>query len=706
MSFLNRFSAVLIPLLFFCISLFTLYDYGINWDSPIHFARGQAYLRYILTGKTNYNDLPSYCMNDENLISRVDDKTGEICDRHRRTRVSEYESPLLDFNSWVARTTYGHPAFSNLMLALSNNIFFKLLGWVEDIPSYHLYSIFTTFLLALTVSIWTKQTFGIFASIIVVLTIYTFPLLAGEQHFNVKDPPMAAFFTLSLYLFYLAIVKKKPLLLILSALAGGASFGTKFNFVFAPLILLPWLIAYGRIVLQTKMARVLLTRKMLFAFSLYPIIVFLVFFLSWPALWSDPIKNIPEVIRFYRDIGGSTCSYQFLTFLWFTKCSQLTTMQYLLFSIPPFTIFLFIIGLIASLIQFSKYHFVVILWLSFFFATTTRVIFSISNIYGGLRQIMEFIAPMAMISGVGALFLRNQLVRFLKIFITLKNNQIVLPLIASSIIIAGFLPIFVTLTRLHPNENIYLNFLIGGLNGAAQKNFPGYGNTYGNASLQGIRWLNRYGEPNSKLALLSGNAQEVSRGLLREDIDFANGYRSGYNQAGEYQMVLTTADQVSSSEIFRYQYLNTYLNPVYDLKIEGVSILKIWKNSKDHLKSGVNLDQKIEQINVERSDKGIVIRLSEKKNLKALTLILPNIECRNEMIGAKIYLSIDGKEYIEKADEIGGFAEEETRGFEADFVYLFSGDGARYIKITPPARYPCKLSDIDFSVFTFMVGSP
>src|SRR3989344_7222995 len=130
MSFLNRYSAFFLPLVFFIISLFTIYDYGMNWDSPVHFARGHAYLRYMLTGKTNYDGLPHFCLNSNNLGSHRDSATGEVCDRHRKVRVSEYESYLLDFNSWVSKGTYGHPAFSDIMLAVSNTIFFKSLGWV------------------------------------------------------------------------------------------------------------------------------------------------------------------------------------------------------------------------------------------------------------------------------------------------------------------------------------------------------------------------------------------------------------------------------------------------------------------------------------------------------------------------------------------------------------------------------------------------
>ena len=702
MSILNRFSAFLFPLFFLVIGLLTLYDYGINWDSPIHFARGQAYLRYMLTGKTNYNGLPIYCMNAENLNSRVDVKSGQVCDRHRKVRVSEYESNLLDFN-WAIKNVYGHPAFSNIMLAASNGVFFKILGWVEDIDSYHLYSLFTTFLLALVVSVWTKQTFGAFASIIAVLTIYTFPLLSGEQHFNIKDPPMAAFFTIALYFFWLSLTKKKASYLLLSALAGGASLGTKFNFVFAPFILLPWIMAYGSTLLRTKMIRAVLTTKMLFAFSLYPIIIFLVFFLSWPAMWVDPLKNIPQVFRFYQDIGSSSCEYSRFTYPWLTQCTQLTTLKYFIYTVPPLSLFLFAIGFIISMVRFKEKSYVAVLWLSFYIVTIARVTLPISNIYGGLRQILEFIGPMAMIAGIGAYFLRDFILKVLsKLSFVRKFSKETITLSVSLLFILGYIPIAAEMIRLHPNQNVYFNFALGGLKGAAEKNFSGYGNTYGNAYLQGTEWLNQHAEPNSKLALVSGNMQNIPRGIIREDISFANGYRSGYNQAGEYLMSLIIG-QDQFSETFRYQYLNTYLNPVYDLKIDGVSILKIWKNDKDHTKNGVNLNETRERIETRENEKEkITIRLDENQNLKALGFTFPSMECKDEMVGTKIYVSVDGKEYLQKADEINGFTEEEIQRFDADFVYLFAGDKAQYIKIIPPANYSCKLSDIDFSVFTFI----
>lgn len=695
MLLLRRFFALFLPLAFLIIGVLTIYDYGMNWDSPVHFARGQAYLRYILTGKTNYNDNPTFCTNEYNLNSRVDAATGEVCDRHRDVRVSEYESSLLDFNSWVATGTYGHPAFSDIMLAVSNGIFYKFLGLFEDLNAYHLYSVFTTFLLALTVSVWTKQTFGKFASIVAVLSLYGFPLLFAESHFNVKDPPMAAFFTIALYFFWLALVQKKPLYLIYSALAGGASIGTKLNFVFAPFILTPWIIAYS---VKTKLN--FLSKKILLALLAYPAIVILVFFLSWPALWTDPVGKFLQVIGYYNDIGGSGCKYFYLTRGWFTECTDLTTMKYFVYTIPPFILSLVTIGSVVSLLKFKEHKYVTILWFSLLVFTLTRVTLSLTSIYGGLRQIMEFAPAMAMIAGVGALFLRDMLVKVLRNFVPPKRSL----LFASIIVLAGFIFVYLPIYKYHPYQNTYFNSFIGGLKGAEESNFPGYGNTYGSVTIQGVDWLNKNAEKKAVLALVSGNAQNISRATIREDIEISNGSRSGYNLGGEYQILSVVGQDIFTST-FRYEYLDKYLEPVYDLKVDGISLLKIWKNDKDHLKTGLRpeyLTDKVKALfSIEEGSKELTLKLKEKKKLKALGLTFPNQDCRDQTIGSTIHISPDGINYFQKADGINGFTDSEISGWEADFVYQFTGDEAQYIKLLLPRTYQCKLTDIKLSVFVF-----
>lgn len=687
-----------------------------NWDSPVHFARGQAYLRYILTGKTDYKGIEPFCRGKDNFNSRVDYKTGEICDRHRKARVSEYQSNYITFDWAKENDIGGHPPLSDIFMAITNQVFFIKLGLVEDVPSYHLFPIFTTFLLALVVSLWVKQTYGIFASFIAVLIVYLFPLLFGEQHFNVKDPPMAAFFTIAIYLLWLSLSKKKAFYMVLSAIFAGFSFSTKFNFIFAPFILLFWPTLYVGIQFFSKILRqkrlgfgkVLIAyiknihKGLLGAIVLYPPIIFTIFFVSWPVLWPDPIKNIGIVFGFYKGIGGVQCPYDMFSPIWLIHCSSIITLSNLLYTLPMITLFFFAIGVIVSVAKYREKSSVTILWLSFFLVTILRVTLPVNAIYGGLRQIMEFIAPTAMIASLGALFLRNFIVAILlKVKLFSRMRVATLTFLVSCIFLLGFIPTIITIIKIHPNENLYFNSLIGGVKGAAKRNFPGFANTYGNAYMQAVNWLNRNADKNPRLALLWGLGSNISRVSLRGDISFANYYHSGYNQEGEYGVM--TMDQNPYYNTFSYKFVDSFLDPVYVLNVEGVPILKIWKNDPKYVKNDIDIkSEEKEHIEIENTEDGIVISLKEPKRLKRIELSVSDKSCEKYMNLRPIGISLDKKDYAVMPQTFNDLDAYEVENYLGDRIFLFEGEKARYIKIALTKESPCNNSHLDFAVYTFL----
>lgn len=709
---LYPFLPYLIALGIFIFSIYRVPHYGMNWDSPVHFARGQAILHYLLTGRDDYTGLPSFCMNNENLNSRKDAKTGEICDRHRKVRVSEYQSILLDFK-FFKKDTYGHPPFSDIMLAVTNRVFYIYLGWFDDIPAYHLYNVFTAFLLAVTVASWLKRTGGIFAAIVGVIIIYLFPLLLGEQHFNVKDPPMAAFFTLSMYFFWLAITEKKAWYLILSAIVAGFSFATKFNFVFAPFILFPWMLLitiptmkatmkkYGMSVAAVKKVFSYIPWPFYITIPLYPVIIFAVFFLTWPSLWSDPVKNVLNVFQYYQDIGTQTCEYSKFTLASFIHCTNPISLQYFLYTMPLVSLFFFSMGLFFAIKHLKAYNYVFVLWLSFFLVTILRVTLPIASVYGGIRQILEFIGPFALIGAFGALFFRDivraQIIKRLRVA---KRKQYIVLVFSSLLVLSFFIPITIKMAQMHPHENVYFNPLIGGLKGAAEQKFPGFGNTYGNGYYDGIKWLNENAEPNAKVALLTGSAQNIWRASLHERIAYGNVYRSGYNQDGEYLLFLITqGDQFTN--IFRVKFADTFLVPVYELKVDDVVILKIWKNDKKNTKPGIDIQTVIkEEITIEKKDAVVQVALSEIVPLRSIAITSISQDCRDAFLSQPISLSEDGESFRQLPDLFENFTTNERRNYTADYVSLIAGDKAKYIYIAQNPEKNCNLEDFSVEVFS------
>ena len=226
----------------------------------------------------------------------------------------------------------------------------------------------------------------------------------------------------------------------------------------------------------------------------------------------------------------------------------------------------------------NKTSIFVLLW---FLVPILRVSMPNAGIYGGVRQIMEYIPAMAILSGIGAI----AIVKLLNHYIVKQYNntaikQITKPILML-ILLLFFVPISLKLISIHPNENVYFNPLIGGLSGAKEKGIPDWGTTLGSVYKQGINWINYNAEKEANVALIKGLSSNIPRINIRKDINFFEKYYSGEEKKGEY--VIEVVDYRWSLDIPKEKrdYLETLI-PVYEVKVDDVAILKVWKNDVQH----------------------------------------------------------------------------------------------------------------------------
>ena len=88
----NKLLIFVIPFIFLVVGIITLKDYGLNWDEPYHFAKGQAALHYMLTGKKTFLDLPAYTPTLKGSSDFMD-QFGQEMDLYLRSTKSK-ENPL------------------------------------------------------------------------------------------------------------------------------------------------------------------------------------------------------------------------------------------------------------------------------------------------------------------------------------------------------------------------------------------------------------------------------------------------------------------------------------------------------------------------------------------------------------------------------------------------------------------------------------
>lgn len=539
--------ALFICLSFFFIKFFTLSDYGINWDETARNNKGQAYIHYFLTGSKDYHNL----------------------NVPRRSIYQDDNYPFAVINKWV-----GHPPLGDILSSFSNYIFYQNLGVMGDTESYHLFYIVVCSVLVGSIFYFSAVEYGIFAGTIATLALVLYPLFFGESSFNFKDPVQASFYAIAVILFYKAFVKNSWKLILISAIVAGFALGIKFNILFAVFTFVPWFI-----ILHWKKIKKFawpFSLKMSLTFLLVPIISFGIVIASWPYLWQNPLNNLLNVFKYY-EING-TFYYQPINYLTIGGISTFP-IQWILFTTPIVILILSLIGIIYSLrFGYKEKNKLSLLILFWFLVPIIRVTVPHTGVANGIREIMEYVPPMAILAGLGV----KQLILWLNFFFKKRWKKGLI--LAQVLIILSFLPITLRLISLHPNENVYFNFLIGGLKGAKEHQLPGWGNSFGNAYRQGANWLNKYAERGATAYLAIGYQAILPNAWLRKDIEYSYKLRQNYlKQNGEY-IIEMTGEEPSWTPYCTWIYIQNFLTPVYEVKVDSIPILTIWRNDSLHLK--------------------------------------------------------------------------------------------------------------------------
>lgn len=652
---------IFLALTFFIVGILTLSDYGLNIDEPIHFIRGQAYLKMLTSGENAYS-------------------SGDLSGK----RVSAYK--IQQYNAkYFLKNDSGHPPLGGILAALFNVIFYEKLGVLGDLESYHLFEILISSFLVLLVYVMVRKRYGIFAAIMSSLSLILYPLFLGESHFNIKDPIETTFYAFTIYFFYLAIEYRKMKYFIISASFFGLAFSTKFNALFLPFTLLPYLIIrYWAIVKRQKIKIIkIVPLKIYFYLILFPIIGMIIQFISRPYLWSDPLGRFMQIAGYYKDIGtGQFSNPKFLVGGW-----NMYAPVFIFISTPIYTLFLLFVGVVYGFFKLlkekDKFFLLIFLWM---IVPIARVMYPGTNIYSGVRQIMEYIPAMAILTGIGA----NHLVQSLRSKIVNLKPQLS-TFILELLIISLFVPTITKLIYLHPNESLFINYLVGGLKGAYEKKIPGAGESMGNAYLQGLKWLNNHAEKDAKYQLSVGMASNVPTQFSRKDLKLGP-YFSGLGMRDEYVMEMISVDFPPAR--YSIEYLNRYLNPVYEDKVDGAAILKIWRNDKKYVKKGY-LNEKEEKgirITGDIVDGVIEISLREPSYVTRLEIEYDNKNCKQERSGLVAYgLDKNGMSYA--PDNLSASQGLYASALQKDnlLVYLFAAYPAKYIRLILDNQSACLL---------------
>ncbi len=679
----NLLISLIIPLVFLIYALITINNYGINWDEPYHYRRGQSFLQYFLTGKKDYSNIPKYTPlrgDSDNPDFRNSQKNLEEVQKNPSLSDPNFRRSFYQDDSWNGEffidleTSYGHPALNGDMAAVFNKIFYQKLGIIGDLESYRVFIILSVSLATIFIAIFMVKEYGLFESIVSTLAFASYPLLLGEQHFNIKDPVETAFYTITVLSAYLGVKKNKLSWLLISSLFFGLAMSTKFNILFSIVPIGVWFI-YFLYRNSAKLNQKILTRNIVITAVVAPLLALGIMYLSFPTLWKNPVAGFEHIIKFYLEVGYPKTEILGYSYFGFFNSFPII---WIFYTTPPIILALFLssILLFKKIINKNGLVLLLLVWIAVVIGRNS--LFGALS-YGGVRIIMEFITPLALLSGIAAGYL-------IKI-----NKTKTFHLLSAIIILGSFIPTLIKLVKIHPNENVYFNFLIGGLKGAEEKNIPYWGDSYGNAYYSGILWLNSNAEKGAKVSVPVGLTGNIPRFKLRPDIAVSPFYWSGLKHDGEYLIELTY--NYEQRNWFALKYLNQAMVPVYEIKVDGVAIAKVWKNDTSHLKEEFKSTKDIKaSITPDRNRKTLKITLPAEEKIMIVKLTLPTKSCSQLKTGY-VTTSSDDKNWLREKEDIATDQQnrQELKKLSPHYEYLFVATKAKYIVFNTDSPDNCLL---------------
>jgi hypothetical protein len=408
----------------------------------------------------------------------------------------------------------------------------------------------------------------------------------------------------------------------------------------------------------------------------------------------DPLGGIERVVHFYKSIGTTAQAVdpEFLGPLG----TNIYALQWILYTTPIVTLIFATLGIITIFTkkrnEESRVSLLFLLWLS---VPILRGTWPGSNLYGGVRQIMEFIPALAIIAGLGASTAREVLSKNLPYLAKKKW-------ISSLLILAMFVPIAVKLIQIHPNENVYFNPLIGGLKGAQERNFPYWGNSFGAAYRQGVNWINKNAPKGSKIAYAYELMVNIPLIWFRSDFHFVNQNRSGFLRQGEY--VITLTYEGTNKRSYFDMYLDRILDPVYTVDVDGVSILKVWKNDEAHVRQEWKNEAVLEKVAYEEKSNGILIDAKEIRKLSRLEIDYDESKKCPKLTVGYIELSKNGKDW----ERVPGVLPDDWRvpvlGEQPNngkFIEPFAGQEAQFVSFVAQPTGTCVMNIKNVRLYSF-----
>ena len=405
-SFLSRFSPLVLLALFALVGILVVDDYGVTYDESVQRALAAVTAAYMIGA-------------DDALLQHRDQTYGVA-----------FELPLL---------------FIELLLGLEDS---RSVHLTRHILSHLFFLVGGVFCYLLVSRMFGSRVLALFAMLLFLLH----PRLYAHSFFNTKDVPFLSMFMIVLFLMHRTFRKDD----FAAFITCGMAVGILTNIRIVGLMLFAAIL--GMRLLDLLQAEDWRERKRILAtVGLFTVASVLILYATWPYLWSDPFAHFAEAVTRMGDhpemipslFQGKLIVGKDMPIHYVPVWLSITT--------PPVTLLLGGIGVLSILHRTSRQpraalsnaplRFELFLIACLMLPVVAVVVLD-ANLYNGWRQMYFLYAPLVLLAAIGL-----HRMAWGRASVTLRIGS-------WSLTAIGLLTTVSSMAFLHPNQDIYFNFLV------------------------------------------------------------------------------------------------------------------------------------------------------------------------------------------------------------------------------------------------------
>lgn len=487
-----------------------------------------------------------------------------------QTIIQYYKNPSIDNKNSLMVSVQNHfympPKTASILIAGSSSIFAEN----KEISKRMTTSIPIVILSSLTLLLiyfFMLKEVGFKAAFFSSISFMLYPRLFEHVHNNMKDPIAMMVTVLFLFAFFRYFRTRKLIYAIFTSSAAAFLLHTKIYTIFAFLVVLAW------IVWNWKETKYFLKSKK----TLYHLIIGIVLFLGIinllaPVYWKKLLfLNMFKIksILFKKTL--------YLGKFYFESLPNNYSIIMILITTPLIILFGLIYGLIYIIKELKdsnkKKTFYTLLILGFFIPLIRYPLFDIP-VYDGIRQLMDSLPFMFMITGIGLTAAYDKIHKLLVLENNNNNNNLTNWLIIILFFLLFTIPLIMIL-QLHPHQIAYYNPLVGGVEGAKGNFELDY---WGSSYKQGTEWINNHLPPGS--TVMVPIAWHLPRYYLDENINLVPGNQLESLKKKDVFYIMTIDRGYYFSDNDKWVNWLNKGSIIYQIKAKNTPILDIYKINK------------------------------------------------------------------------------------------------------------------------------